>query len=97
MIEFLTNNFTTISNFAMAIATVVMAYYSKKSIDEIKLTRIETNSAEVVTYFEIDAHRMYLVIENVGNTTAKNVKIEFKPELKNSRRREYNILFTHKL
>ncbi len=34
MIEFITNNFTTISNFVMAIATFLMVYYSKKSIDE---------------------------------------------------------------
>ena len=49
------------------------------------LTRVETNSAEVVSYFEVDAHRMYLVIENVGNTVAKNIKINMTPELKNSR------------
>jgi len=87
MLKFFIDNFSAISNFAMAIATVGMAYYSKKSIDEMKLTRVETNSAEVVSYFEVDAYRMYLVIENVGNTVAKNVKINMTPELKNSRGR----------
>lgn len=76
MIEFITNNFTTISNFVMAIATFLMVYYSKKSIDEMKLTREKSNSAEVIVYFKVDTHRMYLIIENVGNTVAKNVNIK---------------------
>ncbi|MBQ9025551.1 MAG: hypothetical protein IJ104_04125 [Methanobrevibacter sp.] len=92
MLELIINNFSAISNFAMAISTVGMAYYSKKSIDEMKLTRVEANSAEVVVYFEVDAHRMYLVIENVGSTVAKDVKIKFEPELINSRGRESNTL-----
>lgn len=92
MLKFFIDNFSAISNFAMAIATVVMACYSKKSIDEMKLTRVETNSAEVIAYFQVEAHRIYLVIENVGNTVAKDVKIKFEPELKNSIDNEFNNL-----
>ena len=91
MIEFITNNFTTISNFVMAIATFLMVYYSKKSIDEMKLTREESNSAEVIVYFKVDTHRMYLIIENVGNTVAKNVNIKIEPELKDSTNNEINL------
>lgn len=92
MLKYIINNFSTISNIAMAIATVWMAYNTKKSIDEMKLTRVETNSAEVVAYIEVEAHRMYLVIENVGNTVAKDVRIKFEPELTNSQGHEFNNL-----
>ena len=91
MFEFIINNFSTISNFAMAITTVGMAYYSKKSIDEMKLTRVESNSAEVIVYFKVDTHRMYLVIENIGNTIAKNVNIKIEPKLKNSTNNKINL------
>lgn len=76
----------------MAYATFNMANSTKRSVDEMKLTREETNSAEVLMYFEIDAHRMYLVVENVGKTIAEDVKIKFEPELKNSDGEEYNEL-----
>ena len=76
----------------MAYETFNMANSTKKSVDEMKLTREETNSAEVLMYFEIDAHRMYLVIENVGKSIAEDVKIKFEPELKNSKGKKYNEL-----
>ena len=69
----------------MAVVTYNMAKSTKESVVEMKLTREETNSAEVVTYFEVDGSRMYLIIENVGKTVAENVEIKFEPELKNSR------------
>ena len=43
-------------------------------------------------YFEIDAHRRYLVLENVGKSIAEEVKIKFEPELKNSKGEKYNEL-----
>lgn len=82
----------TIVTGVMAYATFNMANSTKKSVDEMKLTREETNSAEVLMYFETDAHRMYLVIENVGKTIAEDVKIKFEPELKNSEGKKYNEL-----
>lgn len=82
----------TIVTGVMAYATFNMANSTKKSVNEMKLTREETNSAEVLMYFEIDAHRMYLVIENVGKTIAKDLKIKYEPELKNSKGEKYNEL-----
>ena len=82
----------TIFTAAMAYVTYKMAKSTKESVVEMKLTRVETNSAEVVSYFEVEAHRMYLVIENVGSTVAKNVKIKINPELKNSRGRKIDNL-----
>ena len=55
-----------------------------------KLTREEANSAEVIVYFDVNAPRMYLIIENTGNTIANNVKIQSDPELKNSIGITYN-------
>lgn len=92
MLSIMIDIILTIVTTAMAYATFNMANSTKKSVDEMKLTREETNSAEVLMYFEIDAHRMYLVIENVGKTIAKDVKIKFEPELKNSHGNEYSEL-----
>ena len=74
----------TIVTGVMAYATFKMANSTKKSVEEMKISREDANSAEVVMYFEINAHRMYLIIENVGKTIAKDVKIIFEPELINS-------------
>lgn len=84
-ISLIVDIFLTIFTAIMAYVTYKMAKSTKESVVEMKLTRVETNSAEVVSYFEVDAHRMYLVIENVGNTVAKNIKINMTSELKNSR------------
>ena len=92
MLSIIIDMILTIVTAAMAYATFNMANSTKKSVDEMKLTREETNSAEVLMYFEIDAHRMYLVIENVGKTIAEDVKIKFEPKLKNSDGEEYNEL-----
>lgn len=77
----------------MAYATYKMANSTKESVNEMKLTREESNSAEVIMCFEIEAPRMYITIENTGNTIANNVKIEPNPELKNSRDFTYNDLY----
>lgn len=81
MIELITNNLTAISNFAMAIATVVMAYYSKKSIDEMKISRKEANKANIVLYVEQKELHLNFIIKNIGNTMAKDVKIRSNPEI----------------
>lgn len=77
---------------AMAYATYKMANTTKKSVEEMKLTREEANSAEVIMYFRIEGPRMYIVIENSGNTIATNVKIEPNPELINSKDFNYERL-----
>lgn len=77
----------------MAYATYKMANSTRESVNEMKLTREESNSAEILIYFEVEAPRMYITIENTGNTIAKNVKIQPEPELKNSRDSTYTDLY----
>lgn len=76
------NIFSIISNFAMAVATVWMALYSKKSIDEMKISRKEANKANIVFYVEQKEHNLNFIIKNIGNSMAKNVKIRSNPQLK---------------
>lgn len=90
MIEFITNNFIAISNFAMAIATALMAYYSKKSIDEMKISRKEANKANIVFYVEQKEFNLNFIIKNIGNTMAKDVKIRSDPEFKYDAEGEFN-------
>lgn len=86
-------------NIALTVVTAFMAYETYKmakstntSVDEMKINRKETNSAEVMLYFKVEGHRIYLIIENFGNTSAKNVKITYVPELKNSKGYTYEKL-----
>ena len=90
MIEFITNNFTAISNFLMAAATAVMAYYSKKSIDELKISRKEANKANIVFYVEQKKFNLNFIIKNIGNTMAKDVKIRSTPEFRHDADGEFN-------
>lgn len=90
MIEFITNNFTTISNFVMAIATFVMAYYSKKSIDEMKISRKEANKANIILYVEQKELHLNFIIKNIGNSMAKDVKIRSNPEFRHEYGDKFN-------
>lgn len=90
MIELITNNLIPISNFAMAAATVVMAFYSKKSIDEMKISRKEANKANIVFYVEQREFNLNFIIKNIGNTMAKEVKIRSTPEFKHDADGEFN-------
>lgn len=66
----------------MAIATVVMALYSKRSIDELKISRKEANKANIVFYVEQKEHNLNFIIKNIGNSIAKDVKIRSNPQFK---------------
>ena len=90
MLEFLWNNFSAISNFAMAIATVIMAVYSKKSIDEMKISRIESNKANIVFYVELKERHLNFLIKNIGNTMAYDVKIRSNPKFRYDKTGEFN-------
>ena len=79
-----------LSNFAMAIATVVMALYSKKSIDEMKITRKEANKANIVFYVEQKQTNLNFCIKNIGKTIAYDVKIRSKPEFRYDKTEEFN-------
>lgn len=74
----------TIVTALMAYETYKMAKSTKSSVKEMEMNRKEANSAEVIIYFKVESHKIYLVIENVGNTIAKNIEISFETELKNS-------------
>lgn len=57
-----------------------------------KKTRVEANSAEVIMYFNVENNRMYLIVENIGNTVAKDISIEVEPKLKDSHNKDYEHL-----
>ena len=76
----------------MAVATYKMAHSTNESVEGMKKTRVETNSAEVIMYFNVENNRMYLIVENMGNTVAKDISIEVEPELKDSHNKNYEPL-----
>lgn len=76
----------------MAVATYTMAQSTNESVEEMKKTRVESNTAEVVMYFNVENDRMYLIIENIGNTIAKDISIKVEPELKDSHNKDYEHL-----
>lgn len=83
-ISILVNISLTIVTAFMAYETYKMAKSTKTSVEEMHITRKEANSAEVIAYLKVESHRIYLIIENIGNTIAKNVKLSYEPELINS-------------
>lgn len=76
----------------MAVATYKMAQSTNESVEEMKKTRVEANSAEVIMYFNVENNRMYLIVENIGNTVAKDISIEVEPKLKDSHNKDYEHL-----
>lgn len=90
MLKFIMDNLSAISNFAMAIATLGMAYYSKKSIDEMKISRKEENKANILFYVEQKEFNLNFIIKNIGKTMAKDVKIRSTPEFKYDDTGEFN-------
>jgi len=72
-----------------AVITLMMVILTYKSVRTMNLSRKETNSAHVIVYFKTESHDMYLVVENTGKSLAKNVKINFNPDLINSRDNKY--------
>lgn len=83
---------STIATVAMVYFTYKMANSTKESVEEMKKTRVEANSAEVIMYFDVQNERMYLIVENIGNTIAKDISIEIDPELKDSDNEKYEHL-----
>lgn len=76
---------STLISAVLAILTYRMAKSTKKSVEEMRLSRKEANSAEVVVYFKARGMDLYLIIENIGKTVAKDIKISSIPKLENSR------------
>ena len=90
MLKFIADNFIAISNFAMAVATAIMVYYSKKSIDEMKISRKEANKANIVFYVEQKQMNLNFCIKNIGKTIAHDVKIRSTPEFRYDKKGEFN-------
>ena len=90
MLNFIVEHLSEISNFSMAIATVIMALYSKKSIDEMKISRKEANKANIVFYVELKERHLNFVIKNTGKTTAYDVKIRSNPKFRYDKSEEFN-------
>jgi hypothetical protein len=95
MADDFTNNITIISmiiTISMAIGTFIMAWYTRKSAEEMNLTRKESNNAHIVIYFKSKGIKLNLIIKNIGKTTAKNVQIKTDPIIRNSKDHTYNSL-----
>ncbi len=73
-----------VKTWQMASATKNYAKTTEKTLDEMKETRVQESAPYVVVYFDFIGHEIYLVVENVGKGLAKDVKIEFRPELENT-------------
>ena len=86
------NFISIICNVILACLTYKMVCSTKESVEEMKKTRVESNSAEVIMYFVAEYGRIYLIVENTGNTVAKDVSIEFEPKLKDSHNNSYEFL-----
>lgn len=67
-------------------ATVRMAKASENSLKEMIKIHDEETAPYVIVYFDkpYGTSLINLVIKNIGKTVARNVKIRFEPELKNS-------------
>ena len=85
LISLLVDIALTIFTALMALATYKMVTSTNNSVEEMKISRKEANSAEVMLYFKDEGHRIYLIIENFGNTSARNIDISYEPELTNSK------------
>lgn len=68
----------------MASSTRESAKASEKMIEEMKNARDQESAPYVIPYININKHMMYFGIKNVGRSVAKNIKIEFEPELMSS-------------
>jgi len=67
-------------------ATVKMAKASENSLEQMRKIHDEETAPYVIVYFDkpFGSNLINLVIKNIGKTVARNVKIKFEPELKNS-------------
>jgi len=68
---------------ASASATQTSAEAAEKTLQEMKDARAEENAPFVVAYFNFVRRRqtIYLVVENIGKSVARNVELKFVPKL----------------
>ena len=74
---------TVYSTLALAIVAVLALWAARGQIDEARKLRKGTNRPYVVVHVEGDkpTRTLNLVLENSGNTVAKNVPVTFSPPL----------------
>ncbi|KZX17135.1 hypothetical protein MBCUT_03670 [Methanobrevibacter cuticularis] len=82
-----------IATASLAIGTFILAFFTKKTANEMTRTRKETNQANVMLYFKEQNNILYLVVKNFGDTEARNVKIYSNPPIENSKGYNYDSLF----
>ena len=90
------NSAGSIATIAGAIATVVLARLSYKTLNEMKETRISESRPYVVAYLEFDTSNkfIYFICKNIGKTCAYNVVLDFdKPILDFEEKEVKNQLF----
>lgn len=68
---------------------IVIAIYAKVQLDEARTLRREQTRPFVVVYFDVN-WLTDLVIENVGNTVAHDVQVEFSPQLASTRQQPWS-------
>jgi len=73
-----------LSTLAVALATIYYVHLTRKLLLETKKSREEQTQPFVLADIEIFRDKLVLVIKNVGNGPARNVKITSAPEIHNS-------------
>lgn len=70
----------------VAIGTLALALNSRNTLWEMKATRDIETSPYIVAYFDVPHGEVWadLVIKNIGRGVARNVRMEFDPELTNT-------------
>lgn len=86
-----------IKTWQMASATKESAKISEMTLHEMKETRDEEYAPYVVIYFDYSKQVMELVIKNIGKTIAKNVRLQFDPNLINSQEEKFDSLINEKI
>lgn len=77
-------NWSSISSIATAlsaIATMILAILTWKMVKEMKQARLDTSRPYVIAYLEYKEHQVFFICENIGKTTAQNVKLDFDTPL----------------
>ena len=72
--------------FILIIISFFTVVISRESVEEMKKSREQENAPYVVFYFDyhVSSHEIYIIIQNIGKSTANIVNIEFNPKLINS-------------
>ena len=79
--------FATLGTLIVAMLTFLNIHLTKKTVDEMKATRVSQTRPHVIVDFETEEYLMYLALRNIGNGIAREVSLRFKPPLKDSRGR----------